>query len=74
MRESAYKSIAAPINIDGFEVMDVKNKIKYLDARYAQEIKKTDDSKKSGTGSDPFRFIIWLIFQYFCLLYTSRCV
>ena len=43
MRDAAYKSIANAMNIDGFDVEDVKNKTKNLRSTYAQEMKKIDE-------------------------------
>ena len=40
MREAAYQEIVREMNIDGFGVPEVKNKIKNLRSTYAQELKK----------------------------------
>jgi hypothetical protein len=50
MREAAYKEIVKAIDIEGFGVPEVKKKIKNVHSTYAQEIKKIEESKKSGAG------------------------
>ena len=40
MREAAYQEIVEVMNIEGFGVPEVKNKIKNLRSTYAQELKK----------------------------------
>jgi selenocysteine-specific translation elongation factor len=52
MREAAYKQIVDAMNITGFGIPEVKNKIKKLRSTYAQEMKKIQESKKSGAGVD----------------------
>ncbi|XP_071056810.1 uncharacterized protein [Onthophagus taurus] len=49
-RDAAYVAIAQDMNIAGFRIQDVKNKIKNLRSTYSQELKKLNDSKKSGAG------------------------
>ncbi|KAK9875252.1 hypothetical protein WA026_007645 [Henosepilachna vigintioctopunctata] len=51
-RNAAIIAIADEMNINDFGVTDVKNKIKNLRSTYSQELKKIDDSKKSGAGLD----------------------
>ncbi|KAL4709229.1 hypothetical protein ACJJTC_010529 [Scirpophaga incertulas] len=51
-RDAAYITIIEEMNISGFSVTDVKNKINNLRSTYSQEIKKIQDSKKSGAGLD----------------------
>jgi hypothetical protein len=52
MRQAAYKQIVDAMDIIGFGIPKVKNKIKNLCSTYAQEMKKIQESKKSGAGVD----------------------
>jgi hypothetical protein len=45
MREAAYKEIVEAMNITGFGIPEVKNKIKKLRSTYAQEVKKIQGCK-----------------------------
>ena len=49
-RDTAYESILQGMNIPGLGLQDAKNKIKNLRSTYSQELKKINDSKKSGAG------------------------
>jgi hypothetical protein len=46
MREAAYKEIVKAMNIEGFGVPEVKNKIINVRSTYAQEIKKNSGIKE----------------------------
>jgi hypothetical protein len=50
MREAAYKQIVDAMDVTGFGILEVKNKIKNLRSTYAQEMKKIQESKKSSAG------------------------
>jgi hypothetical protein len=52
LREAAYKQIVDAMDITEFVIPKVKNKIKNLRSTYAQEMKKVQESKKSGAGVD----------------------
>jgi hypothetical protein len=52
MREAAYKQSVYAMDVTGFGIPEVKNKIKTLRSTYAQEMKKIQESKKSGAGVD----------------------
>jgi hypothetical protein len=43
MRKAAYKQIVDAMDITGFAIPEVKNKIKSLRSSYAQEMKKTQE-------------------------------
>ncbi|XP_045778438.1 uncharacterized protein LOC123876274 [Maniola jurtina] len=49
-RNAALIAIVNEMNINDFGVTEVKNKIKNLRSTYSQELKKIEDSKKSGAG------------------------
>ncbi|KAF5280149.1 hypothetical protein FQR65_LT15065 [Abscondita terminalis] len=51
-RDAAYKEIENIMNIEGFGIMEIKNKIRALRSTYSQEKKKIKDSKKSGAGTN----------------------
>ena len=53
MSDAAYQKVVEAMNIEGFGVPEVKNEIKKkLRSTYAQELKKIEESKKSGAGVD----------------------
>lgn len=52
MRESAYRKIVEAMNIVGFNVPEVKTKIRNLKSTYFQEKRKIEKSKASGSGSE----------------------
>lgn len=47
---AAYNTIVQEMNIVGFGIQEVKNKIKKLQSTYQQENKKIQDSKNFGAG------------------------
>lgn len=51
-RDTGYKEIENIMNIEGFGIVEIKNKIRALRSTYSQEKKKIKDSKKSGAGTD----------------------
>ncbi|XP_050295099.1 uncharacterized protein LOC126735190 [Anthonomus grandis grandis] len=51
-RDSAYKEIEEIMGIEGFGVLEIKNKKRRLRSTYSQEKKKIRDSMKSGAGSE----------------------
>ncbi|PZC83544.1 hypothetical protein B5X24_HaOG207527 [Helicoverpa armigera] len=51
-RDVAYIAIVNKMNIKNFGIQEVKNKIKNLRSTYSQELKKIENSKKSGAGLD----------------------
>lgn len=52
MREAAYQKIVVEMAIDGFNVAEVKNKMRNLKSTYYQEKKKIEKSKSSGSSGD----------------------
>jgi formamidopyrimidine-DNA glycosylase len=50
LREAAYKQFVDAMDITGFAIPEVKNKIKSLGSTYAQEMKKIRKSKNFGAG------------------------
>lgn len=52
MRDAAISKIIEVMQIPGFGAPEVKNKIKNLRSTFAQERRKIELSKKSGTGTD----------------------
>jgi hypothetical protein len=52
LQVAATKRIAAALSVDGFGPKEVAKKYKNLRNSYSQELKKVNDSEKSGTGGD----------------------
>lgn len=51
-RETSFQKIVEAMNIPGFGIPEVKNKMRNLRSTYYQEKRKIENSKKSGSGSD----------------------
>lgn len=52
VRDEAFQAISNAMNIDGFGIREVAQKIKNIRSSYYQEIKKSNNSKKSGSSAE----------------------
>jgi hypothetical protein len=52
LRTAAIKRIVAALSVDGFGPKEVASEFRNLRNSYSQELRKIEDSQKSGAGAD----------------------